>query len=302
MQSSFKIICFPILIVFLIHYVQAQDIRIEEIMDANLFLTEDSMLISMANLNVPSIYDADSVRKDLAKKIMEYACLHLRHYSCRFIPSAQKCNVNTGQSGHLFRKYPLSDLNMNAQYLEKGYAVYLPCDTLFMQEYSSSSQNAIENRLGIWKPLRSAIPPNYFNRFRLTNWLLMFQFDLENYFPIFGMNYRWSDIFSFYRTENKSFSVNMSGEAGTLLYFMLPYANLGPEIRFKNFYIRGSYNALLPIIWVFEAEELHVYDFWALDVGFRIPIGSSVGLELEYNAKKIDKNTFRIFSISFATY
>lgn len=301
-MNLLKKIFIPVLFLLLVQLVNAQNIRIQEIIDANLFLTEDSMLVSMANLNVPSIHDADTVRKDLAKKIMDYARLHLRGYSCRFIPSAQKCRVNAGQSGHLFRKYPLSDLNMNAQYLEKGYAVYLPCDTLFMQEYSSSSQKAIENRLGLWEPLKSAVPPDYFNRMRLTNWLLMFQFELDNYFPIFGMNYRWSDIFSFYRTENKAFSVNLSGEAGTMLFFMLPYGNIGPEIRFKRLYIRGSYNMLLPIIWVFEAEELHAYDFWGLDVGFQIPIGSSAGIEIEYNVKRINKHSLRIFSISFATY
>ena len=268
MASLTKILFFIILFLFF-PILNAQDIHIIKIVDANLFMTEDNSLIKMVNLNAPSINDADSARKELAKNIMEYGRINLLKHGCRFMPSPKrKCSDDNVVAGHLYKKYPLSEINMNAEYLKKGYAIYIPCDTLFLSQYSESSEKSIEKRMGVWKPITHDEKPDYFNRMRLTNWLLQMEYDIEFYFPIFGLNYRWSDLFSMY--NNESFSTNLSLETGTLIYFMLPYANLGPEFRYKRIYLRGNYNALLPILGFSGNDEIETFDYWAYDIGLMI--------------------------------
>jgi len=51
----------------------AQEIKVIEIIDANLFRTSDSALIRMVNLEVPSLHDRDSNRIELATKAIKLA-------------------------------------------------------------------------------------------------------------------------------------------------------------------------------------------------------------------------------------
>jgi len=279
---------------------QDKDVKIIEILDANLFKTEDSVLIRMSNLKVPSLSDPDSARRDLAKKIIKYADLHLLDRTSRFIVSPKKsCSEKSIQSGHLFRKYPLSETNINEAFLEKGYAVYLPCDTLFMDDYSQASEKAITKKKGFWSPIREIKKPDYFNRLRGTIWHYQPALENDNYFPIFGFNYRWSNLYPL--VEYNSTNLNLSAEAGTFILFFLPYVNLGSEFRYKKFYVRGHYDVLLPIFIGADGRS-NAFDFYGFDAGFIISIGKRSGIEIEVNLKNVNKDTYTLMSISFVSY
>ncbi|KAA3610477.1 MAG: hypothetical protein D8M58_05300 [Calditrichaeota bacterium] len=268
-----KIVFFFLWIGFTNLFAQEREVKIIEVLDANLFLTEDSLQIKMVNLNVPSINDLDSARSELAANIIKFARIQLEKRTSGFIPSYKNsCSDNSIQCGHLFRKYPLGDRNINTTYLENGYAVYLPCDTLFMDEYREASERAIKNKKGTWALTRIARKPNYFNRFRATNWQhsSFYENSRDSFFPIIGFNYRWSELYNL--AEFNSSKINISAEAGTFLYFMLPYANIGSEIRFKRFYIRGHYDVLLPFFYFVPSDRFESFDFYGLDVGVMIPM------------------------------
>jgi hypothetical protein len=287
------------ILIFSIFYtgLLAQDVKITEILDANLFRTEDSLLIRMVNLNVPSITDEDSSRRALAHKIIEYADLHLHKRSARFIISPKKsCQENSVQSGHLFRKYPLSYSNMNEKYLEAGYAVYLACDTLFMDDYRMASEKAIKKKAGVWSPVRVEKKADYLNRLRVSFWYYHLAYDVERYVPLFGVNYRWSDLYSL--VDNKPFNINLSAETGTYIFIFIPYANLGGEIRYKNFYLRGHYDILFPVLGSLD-DEVDSIGFFGFDAGLLIPFGKRSGLEIEYNFKVLNEDTIPLLSLSF---
>jgi len=210
------------------------------------------------------------------------------------------CTEEPGKTGHLFRVYPLSDKSINELYLEKGYAIYSPCDTLYMDAYRTANLVSINKRLGIWKANKFVEKPDMFNRFRLSFLIIEELYDSHSLFPpLFGLNYRWSDVIKL--VDYEAFNLNASVEAGTFVYFALPYGNFGAEARFHNFYLRGHYDALLPIFFFLDAKDFDSVYFWGIDIGIIVPFGRK-GIELEYNIKTRDGFYFNYFTISFAAY
>jgi hypothetical protein len=292
-----------IIFLLIITALGAQEIKIVEIIDANLFRTSDSILISMIDLEVPSLMDQDSSRSLLAEKAIQLARLQLLKQNLRFEETYKSsCNEDVVKKGHLFRKYPLGDANINILYLEKGYAVYSPCDTMYLDQYRQAGINAMNQRLGIWKSTVYASKPiDRFNRFRLSLLLLDEKFRRESFFPpLFGLNYRWSDLITI--VDNEPFHLNVSAETGTLVYFVLPYVNLGMETRFSYFYGRVHYDTIWPVLFLFDDYDIDANDFWGFDIGFIIPLKDSRGIEIEFNSKHKEDIYINFISISFTVY
>ena len=144
-------ISFFTIFLFYTHTAISQNTEIVEILDTNLFMTEDSILIKMANIKVPSKYDTVSSRENLVKNILEFNRIHLKKESVRLISARGSCAGDGVQPVHLFKIYPLSEQNINSRFLENGYASYEQCDTLFTQAYSNARQYAVDKKLGIYK-------------------------------------------------------------------------------------------------------------------------------------------------------
>jgi len=282
--------------------VYTQEIRVIEVLDANLFKTSDSTLISMVNLEVPSLNDSDSSRIEIAKSAVKLAKLNLLKQKLRFEETYKNnCLEETAKKGHLFRVYPLSDKSINELYLEKGYAVYVPCDTLYMDMYRIAGTQSMNARRGIWKPYKEKRKPDWFNRFRFSVIIINEYFDDDEYNtpPLFGLNYRWSDLIGI--VQNESFNFNLSAETGTLIYFFLPYINIGSEFRYRYFYGRIHYDVLLPFFLFFENDNLDTIDYWGFDLGFMIPLNGK-GIEVEFNSKRREGFYFNYVTVSFAVY
>lgn len=286
-------------ILFLSTLLSAQETRIIEVLDANLFRTEDSTLISMVNLDVPSINDPDSLRAALAKNIVTFAKHEFRMFNVRFEKTVRKCSQQEITYGHIFKIFTFSDKNMNATYLKNGYAVYLPCDTSYMELYTDSAKKGMETKKGIWKTHLVQRPVNYFNRFRLT-WMIFPKRDLfYTRIPLLGFNYRWSDLYTIYKNANSRLS--LSTEVGTIIY-IIPNANFGGEFRFKYFYIRAHYS----LFRFFYGDRIlrvkNITRAGGYDLGFYIPIGKRNGLEFEINIQNgiiFDQYYFFTLNIPF---
>jgi len=277
----------------------AQEISIAEIIDANLFRTEDSTLISMVDLEVPSIKDEDSSRIYIAEKAIKLAKINLLQKNIRFEATYKNsCNGNDIRQGHLFRIYPLSEQSINRLYLEKGYAVYVPCDTSYMNIYREAGISSMKSNRGVWGQYMQS-NPDMFNRFRFS-FLLVEEYIKRNAFPpLFGINYRWSDLISI--VDRDAFHLNASAETGTLVYVFLPYFNIGSEIRYENFYGRFHYDGIIPFYFL-NGYNPESFDFWGFDIGFIIDLKNNRGIEIEFNSKRKDNFFLNFISISFATY
>jgi len=277
----------------------AQDTKVIEILDTNLFLTKDSVKIKMANLDVPSQNDPDSSRQILAQRIMKYNHINLLNESVRIEKTTLKQDEQSQvKSIHLFKKFPLEDLNINKEFIEKGYGVYIPGDTLFMEEYLRAAEYAVKNKEGIWKrpvPLREK---DLFNRFRSTFWVNQIQFWDDRFIPLFGFNYRWSGLIKIW--ESNPSLISLSAEAGTAIYFFLPYATLGAEYRYKRIYVREHFDIFFHSVgdWSIERSS----GFWGTDLGFILLTGNRTGLEVELNLKFVDKDILNLMSINFTFY
>jgi endonuclease YncB( thermonuclease family) len=282
---------------------QERDLKIVKILDANLFQTEDSLQVQMADMRVPSIHSGDSTQIEMAKKAIEFANIHLLNLTSRFVASPKnKCSEDGIISGHLFRKYPLEDTNINAKYLEQGFAVYLPCDTLFMEEYRTASEKAMDRRKGFWAASPIARPPDYFNRFRASFLIVPDIFVADSFLPIIGLNYRWSDLYSV--LGSSAVQLNLSAEAGTFFYIYFPYGNLGAEFRFAPFYLRAHYNVLLPFPGGSYTLEngFGLTNFYGFDAGIMMPISKRTGIEFEVSSKMSGSFNIVLFTISLVSY
>ena len=277
----------------------AQEIDIVEIIDANLFRTEDSTLISMVDLEVPSIKDEDSSRITIAEKAIKLAKINLLSKNLRFEETYKKsCSGNDARQGHLFRIYPLSEQSINQLYLEKGYAVYVPCDTSYLDIYREAGISSMNSNRGVWGQYIQN-NPDIFNRFRFSFLLIEEYLENDAFPPLFGLNYRWSDLLSI--VDEDAFHLNVSAETGTLVYVFLPYLNIGSEIRYKNFYGRFHYDGMIPFYFL-NGYGPESFNFWGFDIGFIIDLKNNKGIEIEFNSKRKDDDYINFISISFASY
>ncbi len=271
-----------------------REIRITDVRDANLFFTEDSQYIALANIHAPSIQDKDSLKKARAREIIKFAEGQLRAWPMRFVPSPRAdCRRDSVTVGHLYKIYPLSQLYINALFLEKGLGFYLPCDTLHKGILFAAAQKAIEDRRGVWKE-QQAVPVNPLRRIRGTVWLYPVFAPNDKYIPVFGFNYRWSDLIRLYR--KKLFYTNLTAEAGTFAFFYFPYLQAGLETGYGNLYLRLNYGSTLPLS--LREDNGSPLTFYGLDVGFRFHVGKS-WMELEYNLNRTESFQLNLLTLSF---
>src|SRR4030067_2581322 len=104
MKHTFFVRLFAVIIsLSLLPCLKGQELRIEKILDSNLFETADSTLISLVNVKTISINDPDSLKREFAKKTIKYGEKHLLGRSFLAEPVSQ---INTVTLVHLFKKLP----------------------------------------------------------------------------------------------------------------------------------------------------------------------------------------------------
>lgn len=113
-----------------------------------------------------------------------------------------------------------------------------------------------------------------------------------------GFNYRWSGLYKIIERPSSVFS--LSAEAGTAIYFFLPYATLGTEYRYKRVYVRGHFDMLF-----FDEGEWSInsrHYFYSADLGLIQLIGKKAALEFELNLKFVNKDILTLVSINLTAY
>ena len=288
-----RILFIPLFFVF---FIRAGEIKIIKVADANLFLTSDSQWVKLADVVTNYIHGGDSIMQADAGKAVRWAEKNLKNWPMTMIVSGG-CVGDTVIPVHLYKKYPLTQFYINAFWLEKGWGVYAPCDTMEEERLKAAAVRAQNERRGFWKP-RRITGYNPYSRLRLSLWgnrdlLQEFKFP-----PPIGIGYRNSEFIKLYTSSDKSFYFNGSIQTGSYFYTMLWYLNMGPEMGFKQYYMRGYYGTL--IYGSLQEGILGATGYYGLDAGFRTPVYKGVQWEFEFNMGVLQDIRIYVLSITMA--
>jgi len=222
--------------------------------------------VRLADVVTPSVNDPDSLLRNQARRIQSWARENLLNWPVILVPSPT-CVSDSIQAVHLYKKYPLVDTYINALWLEKGWGLYAPCDTMGQKALRAAADRGREEKRGYWAPRdKSGYQP--LNRLRITLWLSKDALLIQEKYPLLGLSYRMSDFVTLYKSPNKRFQTSLSLQTGTYLYFFLPYLNVGPEVRYENYYARGFYGVSV----IYAPELILPVGYYGLDVGFRTDV------------------------------
>lgn len=129
----------------------AEEVRIEKILDANLFLLENGHKIKLAFVETPSLDSADSSFNDLAKRIIKYARNNFLGVPLLMVIVSDTTLAKDVLPVRLYRKFPLETLCYNIVYLERGFGKYLPVAKQKDAEDFIKAERKAKNELrGIW--------------------------------------------------------------------------------------------------------------------------------------------------------
>lgn len=147
----------PLFLFLISGVVYAQEIKVVEILDTNLFLLQDGRKISLANLEIPSKNDTSQVMQALVRDILRYEKQMFLKKQLLMEESPARPLQNDVIPVHLFLKHLFEKLNLNKELLKKGYAKYVPIDSLYAEEYLWAVQKAQKRKRGVWAPAEYAM-------------------------------------------------------------------------------------------------------------------------------------------------
>lgn len=150
-----KLTCFFVFLLLPLFSMSAQTVKIIEILDGGLYLTNDGRHVRMADLFIPSRKDTNSQFKKLAKEISEWE----NHYVKDNVFEMKSVDSLNDQSirAFLYKHYTFGTSDLAGNYLSNGYAAYIPASEEKNKEDLSKLQDkAVKDRVGIWKVLTPA--------------------------------------------------------------------------------------------------------------------------------------------------
>lgn len=131
-----------------------QKIKIDKVLDANLFKAGDGRLLRMAGIQAPSVASADSF---FAHKAMVFMRELLAAYPVYYQPEAGRGDT---LDVHFLQKYPLTTINLNKRFLQNGYGRYLPnASRAYDGEYIDAQEEARAEGRGLWNAANLKAPP-----------------------------------------------------------------------------------------------------------------------------------------------
>lgn len=181
-------------------FIFPQEVKIAKALDSNLFLLEDGRKIKLAHIEMPSIQAKDSLQRELASRIIQFA--EERMLKKRFeIELAADHDTATALAVHLFEKYPLQRLNYNAIFLENGFGKYVGMDSIYDEQYLKAQQKVKNARSGAWNPPYFGTPFRGYYRYGVFA-------GLGDVDPVDGIdgNGSFTEAGMFLRVENQNLS------------------------------------------------------------------------------------------------
>ncbi len=291
-------------IVLILGTASAQSVKIDKILDGNRFLTSSGQEVRLAYVISPSVRSSDPREANLARKIMAYAEKIFKEKRTEIVP------IDTVESGALlilvYQKFPLQRINVNLEYLRKGYGKFDSSAKMSdSTDYLKAQRMAKRQKAGVWNldvyRVRYINPYHYLRatagfipikQNEVTSWVAI---------PSITVGYHYGDLLPV--LKHKDFMLSLSADAGTYWLLSFPTAKAGAEINIKNFYARFMFGALMPLMIFDRFSEFDILlPVKTLEAGLRIKKknGNWIGLEWSYNRigfERDDPLTFMRFMI-----
>ena len=122
--------------------------KIVEILDSNLFLTEEGQLLKLANVECPSIHSKNA---RFAGMVVLYAKEKILNHSL-YYEKEKNSERNDTLSIHLFEKYMLTTVCFNKEYLRYGFGKFIQTsDSTYAKIYLKAEQEAKISGKGLWE-------------------------------------------------------------------------------------------------------------------------------------------------------
>jgi hypothetical protein len=271
----------PIFILPAMSVTSSEKVKIDRILDANLFHSKSGLILKLSNVETPSLHDTNVRKRKLALKIVDYARSEILRYPLRFERNDSDSLSQNSDTliVHLFRKYDLGKVSFNTYYLRNGFGLYVeePLSS-HSEEYRKASEQALKNTAGIWNLQRydPDPPQRWDHRLRLTaNWFRDLDADEYWLFPFPHFNFRWSWVD--WQKLKSSPRLGWALEYGNYV-FVLHYLKTGPEFRPVRFLWFSA-----EVCTVFGGIEEPVISgpYFAGQAGLIIPLSRHVRLEAE---------------------
>ncbi len=146
-RLSAVLFCSILLTFFLLGPARAeQPCKIISVKDTNLFLTKDSLLISLANVETPSLHDPDSLRRKMAQRY--FIKIEKLLLSNSFMMETASRDHDTAQV-HLFKRLSVGGQSINKFFLREGWGVFNPNPASeYSKDYEREAQASAWNGRG----------------------------------------------------------------------------------------------------------------------------------------------------------
>ncbi|MBN1782218.1 hypothetical protein JW948_13885 [bacterium] len=265
-----------------------ETIRIDKIIDCNLYQLKDGRKISLVNVGTPSLTDTSRTARRVSREIMAYCKAEMRNFSlsAEFVAEDEKTGV---WRVHLMREYDLNTKNFNEHFLENGFGFYQEKPrTEYSESYFKAAQKAYKNNAGVFADKNEmSLRTNRMDR----RWRILggYAFDLEDiegdedHLPIVSFGYRISRLLTLLQSGQSTVSLAAGFETFIII---IQNVYLGPEIRIQR-WLSLSYHAgvlAMFVPWLGEGDYLSSYQ--SVNVGlifedrnFEFETGLMFGLE-----------------------
>lgn len=122
--------------------------KIISIKDSNLFLTRDSLLISLANIETLSINAPDSLQRKIAQQY--FIKIEQKLLNKSFIMETA-CRDDSSVRVHLYKKLSIGRQSINMLFLREGWATLNPNPASeYLKDYEREAQESARNGRGVY--------------------------------------------------------------------------------------------------------------------------------------------------------
>jgi len=140
------------LLIFFTVTLFSQNKKIIKVIDSNLYMLEDSTLIKLAGIDVPSRNQTDEYLEELATDIYFYAYDNFSNRPLEIIYAGEDEQYPGTKLVILNKIFLLSKMNYNSYFLERGFGRFIKnSNSINDSTYLAAETTAKENYFGVWK-------------------------------------------------------------------------------------------------------------------------------------------------------
>ncbi|NQT24705.1 thermonuclease family protein [candidate division KSB1 bacterium] len=264
-----------LLLIFLSVALFSQEtVKVDEALDSHRFRLKDGRIVQLVNVDAPLLADTSRGSRSVTREIKKYLKSEITHYP-HVMESTSEQVDDSVTLVHLFRKYTLNEININLEYLKRGYGFYrTEPKSDYSEAYFEAAQKAYRNKDGIWNSrfLGRRKPNPMAKRFRsMGGFFTRFDEyeDVRKSGPLLGFSYRISKLIQFVGDRHNCISI---AAEYVNYYILLSHIHIGPEVRLKRYFsFSGSYGAFLIPLFCDANDFVPFEPAWQVNFGILMP-------------------------------